>query len=39
MENRPMSGIPPLNKTEDSLCLKKYLCNEKKIKIWIVEFK
>ena len=34
-----MSGIPPLNKTEDSLCLKKYLCNEKNIKIWIVEFK
>lgn len=32
MENRPMSGIPPLNKTEDSLCLKKYLHNEKNLK-------
>lgn len=36
MENRPLSDIPPLNKTEDSLCLKKYLRNEKmlKFRLW-----
>ena len=31
-----MSGIPPLNKMEDSLCLKKYLRNGKilKFRLW-----